>query len=248
MLLFNYFFTKITPCCKSVAFCLYLSSKEINMIKDFFKHFKVKTSFISKKDKEIKELEIFGRDTENYSNIFPLEELNKLNQETDIKKLELLNEYYIRKESFFEDQHKAFIDKVNCFFQLYLFSWGYIGALIIFLLTGSHDSSFQYFKTTPSILVLAIILFLHFIFSLQLIMASKFDSGYETDLTNYIFRNINKSEFDYLKKTIQDKAYAYNCNNLLLENIKKTLTNHHIKLIVVLFSISIYAIALVYFN
>jgi hypothetical protein len=218
------------------------------MAKDFSNHFKVKTNFISQADKEIKELEIFGRDTENYSNIFPLEELNKLNQETDINKLELLFEYYTRKESFFEEQHKAFIDKINCFFQLYLFSWGYIGALIIFLLTGCHNNSFQYFKTIPSILILVIISLMHFVFSLQLIMASRFDSGYETDLTNYIFRNINKSKFDYLKKSVQDKAYAYNCNNLLLENIKKTLTNHHVKLMMVLFSISIYAIVLVYFN
>jgi len=218
------------------------------MIKDFFKHFKIKTSFISKKDKEIKELEIFGRDTEDYSNIFPLEELNRLNQETDINKLELLYEYYTRKESLFEEQHKAFTDKINCFFQLYLFSWGYIGGLIIYLLTGCNSSPFSYFKTVPSILVLSIIIFVHFIFSLQLMMASKFDSGYETDLKNYIFRNINKPEFDYMKKTVQDKAYAYNCNDLLLENIKKTLTNHHIKLIVVLFLISIYAILIVYFK
>lgn len=218
------------------------------MIKDFFMHFKINTNFISKQDKEIKAQEIFGNDNENYSNILPLEELNKLNQNTDIGKLKLLNEHYTRKESFFEDQHKVFTDKVNSFFQLYLFSWGYIGGLIIFLLTGCNQYPFHYFKTPISLLILFLILLIHFIFSLQLIMASKFDSGYETDLTNYIFRNINKSEFDYLKKTVQDKAYAYNCNNLLLGNIKKTLTNHHIKLTMILFSISIYAIVLVYFN
>lgn len=213
-----------------------------------FDIFKIKIDFITEDDKKIKELEIFGSDDESYANILPLNELNMLDTNNDISKLQILFDYYCKKENTFEDQHKAFVDKVNCFFQLYLFSWGYIGGLIIFLLTGCNSRSFTYFLTMPSLLMLSIILLCHFIFSLQLMIAVKFDSGYETDLTNYIFRNINKSEFEYLKKSVQDKAYAYNCNNLLLENIKKTLTNHHVKLAVILFLISVYAILLIYYR
>lgn len=207
----------------------------------FFNQLKVKNKFITGEDKKIFELELFGENDSNLCNKPMLEILNEL----DENKLTELKGYYEKKEDDFESQHRDFINKANMYFQMYLLSWGYIGGLIIFLITGNKENAFPLINNIHVLVFFALLIAFHLIFFLQVLSALIFIPHYETDAKNSIIKNISKEKIEYLKRTVQNKAYAYNCNDLLLTNIKKTLIFTPVKFISVLILITVLAIIVV---
>ncbi len=205
--------------------------------------FIIKTKFITFKEKKDIEHDIFGENDNNECYLTPFEILNEITKDKKNAeyKLNELRNYYEKREEYFDEQHRDFLQKLSLYFQMYIFSWGYIGALIVFLLTGNNENAYTLMKNIHIIVIFLLLIVVHFIFFIQVLMALSFISDYTTDGKNSIFKNVLKEKFEYLKRIVQNKAYAYNCNDVLLEKIKATLKLTPIKFIVILFAITILA-------
>lgn len=206
------------------------------------KIFNFKKDFLPVGKRKAIELELFEENEPNLPNIKPVQLLKKIKQK---EKLQELKNYYIDKSKYFDEQYRDFLHKVNLYFQMYIFSWGYFGAAAVFLLTGNDAKPFKA-AFDPSFLSCSFVLIiLHLFYFYQVLNILCFTKGYKTDKDNFPFKYIAKSEIEYLKAFITNKAYFFNCNSLLLENIKIELKNTPIKFIIVLLLMTIQIITVV---
>lgn len=197
--------------------------------------FKINTCFITRSEKKQFETDIFGYDDDENKKLPPFKVINKLNT----NQLKELREYYEKKEDCFETEHQSFTNKANMFFQMYIFSWGYIGAAAAYLYKESLNGKYLLIHNSYILFITFLLITAHIIFFVQVICALTLDANYETDAKNCYFKNILLPEKDFLKRTVQNKTYICNCNYTLLHNIKKTLLQIHTKFSVVLILITL---------
>lgn len=197
---------------------------------------------LSKKDEKALEVELFGENDnlEIKESVFDI--LNSLS----VNNLKELKRYYERQEEFFNDEFRDFMTKANIFFQMYLWGWGYVGALVLFLLTGNTDKPFHLVTNINVDILFSVLVSINFIFFIQVIKTILFMPAYKKDSKNSVIKNISLSEKDFIRRCVQNKAYTYNCNSTILSNLKRCLLWTPIKFVVVMTLFTILAIVVVY--
>lgn len=207
---------------------------------DKFLNFKM--NFLPESKRKKIELELFEENEPSLLEIKPVQLFKKITQK---EKLKELKDYYIDRTKYFDEQYRDFLHKVNLYFQMYIFSWGYFGAAAVFLLTGNGNKPFETVSNPSFLICVFSLIILHLYFFYQVLNILCFTKGYKTDKDNFPFKYIAKSEIEYLKAFIKNKAYFFNCNSLLLENMKIELKNTPVKFIIILLLVTIHIITVV---
>ncbi len=197
---------------------------------------------LSSKEQKAFEVELFGENDDIKINKSPFEVLNSISEE----KLEKLKHYYERQEEFFSADFRDFITKANIYFQMYLWGWGYVGALVIFLLSGYKDTCFPLVKNIHVEVCFLLLVLINLVFFIQITKAVLLMPAYQRESKNSVILNISLPNKDFLRRCVQNKAFVYNCNSKILYKVKRSVLWTPVKFIVVMALFTLLAMIVVY--